>query len=68
MVIRGTRSIGRYCGVTPVTVLRWINLHGFPVCKRPDGSYMTTEKLINDWVLARRAEQIKDGTMNAKTA
>lgn len=55
----GQSEIARYCRVTTRTLQRWINIHQFPVCKRPNGLTITSPSLIDAWILARRAEQLK---------
>lgn len=37
----------------PRTISKWIEKHGFPTCKLPNGNVATTDMLINQWILAR---------------
>jgi len=37
----------------PNTIRKWIYHHGFPAARCPGGKYITTDQLINQWILAR---------------
>ena len=49
----GLPAIGRAVGKSPSTIQRWINQHGLPACKLPNGNWFITDRLIDSWVLAR---------------
>jgi len=37
----------------PNTIRNWISNHGFPAARTPGGVYITTDQLINQWIMAR---------------
>ncbi len=55
----GIKQIGQYVGVCGATVAKYRQSDGFPVCKMPDGRYITTKLLISEWILARRAQELE---------
>ena len=52
-VIHGIASIASIVGKHRNTVSNWIKRHGFPAARGPDGVYMTTHTLIDQWILSR---------------
>lgn len=50
-VLLGIDRICGYLGIrSHVTMYKWIELHGLPVVRRPDGWYMTTMTAIDQWL------------------
>ncbi len=56
-VIVGLDAIGALFGRTRWTIRRWIEREGFPASRLPDGAWVTTLTLINQWVLNRVTKQ-----------
>ena len=54
-LLHGLTEIARYCRRSTSAVHRWIKRHGMPAALGPDGSYMTSEALIDGWIVSRRA-------------
>ena len=53
----GLKAIAAALGVSTRTILRWAKLHGFPLSTLPGGHRMTSERLIDLWLLARLPQQ-----------
>lgn len=51
--IIGLKPIALTLGVTPRTVLRWSQSQGFPLATLPGGLRITSERLIDLWLLSR---------------
>ena len=49
----GNDAIARYLGICVGTLNRWRRLHGFPAGSMPDGRVITTENLIDQWIMQR---------------
>jgi hypothetical protein len=47
----GTRAICRYGRISTATFYDWTRNHGLPAAKLPDGRWVTSKILIDDWVL-----------------
>ena len=47
----GTRAICRYGHISTATFYDWTRNHGLPAAKLPDGRWVTSKVLIDDWVL-----------------
>ncbi len=55
----GTRAICRYGRISTATFYDWTRNHGLPAAKLPDGRWVTSKILIDDWVLGLwRLQQI----------
>ena len=52
-LIYGLENIAKYLRVSVPTARRWYKLHEFPMCKTPDGRYMTSTALGDAWITAR---------------
>lgn len=53
LLIETWPAIAKAIGRSERTAQRWAKLHGFPVAPAPNGHMVTTETLINQWILAR---------------
>jgi len=53
-ILVSCREMGEYCRVNPRTIYNWILKEGFPASKRPDGKWITSRTLIDNWILARQ--------------
>jgi len=53
-IVETLPEIGRTVGRSDQTVRKWIKIHGFPAAKAPNGKWMTTHGLIDNWILARK--------------
>ena len=49
----GAQQIAQYCGISIQTVYRWTHQHAFPMCKAPDGAWVTSTALVDQWILVR---------------
>lgn len=56
-IVYGAQRIADLCGVSRVTMYKWIKTRGFPAAKAPSGQYMTTKGLIDAWVLTLKGLQ-----------
>jgi hypothetical protein len=52
-VIVGLEAIGAVFGRTRWTIRRWIEREGFPATQLPDGTWTTTQSLIEQWLRDR---------------
>ena len=52
-VIVGLDAIGAVFGRTRWTIRRWIERESFPASQLPDGTWTTTQGLIEQWLKAR---------------
>jgi hypothetical protein len=55
-VLIGVRSICAYTRIGPHTFYRWCQKDGFPATRTPDGRWITSKQLINNWIVARWKE------------
>ena len=53
----GTRAICRYGRISTATFYDWVRHHGLPAAKLPDGRWVTSKVLIDDWVLGLWQQQ-----------
>ena len=51
----GLDAIGRLFSRSRWAIARWIRKEGFPAARLPDGTWFTTPRLIDAWILERRA-------------
>jgi hypothetical protein len=49
----GVRAICSYMHIGPSTFYTWTRRYGFPATRTPDGRWMTSAALIDDWVRNR---------------
>lgn len=61
----GTRAICRYGRISTATFYDWTRNHGLPAAKLPDGRWVTSKILIDDWVLALWRQQQKPSVDDA---
>ena len=61
-VFLGVRSISSYMGVGPSTFYTWTRSHGFPATRTPDGRWITSTALIDDWIRDRLAGVTPEAT------
>lgn len=52
-MLRGTKEITQYLGISSYTLHMWREHHGLPVAKTPSGLLMTTTTMIDTWLLSR---------------
>ena len=52
-IYQGLDEIAAVFNISPRTAQRWINEHGLPAFKRPNGTWVLTNSLIDCWALAR---------------
>lgn len=52
-LLHGLDEIAAYCGVSVYTIRRWHRKHGYPICKAPDGKYLGSTALTDEWIQAR---------------
>jgi len=52
-VIVGLESIGEVFGRTRWTIRRWIDQESFPASRLPDGTWTTTQSLVEQWIQGR---------------
>ena len=64
----GTRAICRYGRISTATFYDWTRNHGLPAAKLPDGRWVTSKVLIDDWVLGlwHRQQTSDQGSVAAK--
>ena len=51
-VLIGVRNICAYTRIGPNTFYRWCQKHGFPATLTPDGRWITSKQLIDNWIVA----------------
>jgi predicted DNA-binding transcriptional regulator AlpA len=56
----GLEAIGRLFGRSRQTISRWIKDENFPAAYLPDGTWVTSHSLIDDWLFARVEYQRED--------
>ncbi len=52
-ILYGAKDICSYMGFSEFTLRAWIKKHSFPVAKMPNGNWLTSTQLIDDWIVAR---------------
>ena len=52
-VFVGLEAIGALFERSRHTIGRWIVNEGFPACQLPNNQWVTTQRLIDDWLAAR---------------
>ncbi len=52
-ILIGLDDIGAAFQRSRWTIRRWISEHGFPAAQLPDGTWVTTNSLIDRWLLSR---------------
>lgn len=57
-LIEGLPAMGVYFDRSTNTILRWIYKHGLPAAKMPNGHWLISKRLIDQWILARHMAQI----------
>ncbi len=56
-VVVGLEAIGALFERSRHTIRRWIEHEGFPACQLPNNQWVTTQRLIDNWLAARVEEQ-----------
>ncbi len=56
-VIVGLDAIGAIFSRTRWTIRRWIDHEDFPASRLPDGTWTTSQTLIDAWLQSRMAKQ-----------
>lgn len=56
-VFLGVRSICSYLHIGPSTFYTWARVYNFPAARTPDGRWMTSTALIDEWMGARLEAQ-----------
>jgi len=56
-VFLGVRSICRYMSIGPSTFYTWTRGYGFPASRTPDGRWMTSAALVDEWLRSRLQDQ-----------
>jgi len=51
-ILRGLDEIAHYLRVSRRTVCRWIEEIGLPAMQTPAGTWITSTRLIDQWILA----------------
>jgi uncharacterized protein YjcR len=67
-IIETLREIAQVVGRKPNTVRKWIDIHGFPASKAPNGKWITTHGLIDSWIVARAKQNPKATSARAGKA
>lgn len=69
-VLMGINKISNYMGVSRVTLHRWRKKYGFPMATEPGGMTITTESLIDMWILnlAMRQEKVRGRVAKIRAA
>jgi hypothetical protein len=52
-VLIGVRSICAYTRIGHHTFYQWCQKHGFPGTLTPDGRWITSKQLIDNWIVGR---------------
>lgn len=58
-VLLGTREIGEYLRIHPITAWKWIKKKGLPAAQGYKGQWFTTTSLIDHWILTMRLIQLE---------
>ncbi len=56
-VIVGLEAIGEQFGRTRWTIRRWIDQESFPASQLPDGTWTTTQSLVEQWIQGRMVQR-----------
>ncbi len=56
-ILVGLDGIGAAFQRSRWTIRRWISEHGFPAAQLPDGTWATTNSLIDRWLLSRAEDE-----------
>jgi predicted DNA-binding transcriptional regulator AlpA len=56
-VFLGVRSICRYMSIGPSTFYTWTRDYDFPATRTPDGRWMTSAALVDEWLRSRLKNQ-----------
>ena len=56
-ILVGLDAIGAAFQRSRWTIRRWISEHGFPAAQLPDGTWATTNSLIDRWLLSRAEDE-----------
>ena len=54
--IIGLENIGRFFSRSRWTIARWVREEGLPAARLPGGHWVTTESLLEAWILERRRQ------------
>ena len=57
MILHGRRALAEYLGVSEPTAQRWMRDLEMPIMKTPRGRLMTSDTLVDSWILARGITQ-----------
>lgn len=52
-LLQGLPTIARYVGKCLTTVRKWYTHHGFPIGKLPNGDWVSSTALIDEWIRSR---------------
>ncbi len=58
-VLRGAKQIGKFCGVTNLTVYRWIKNTDIPVAWL-EGRYTTETELLRRWIAVNAMRRLDE--------
>ncbi len=68
-VFVGLEAIGALFERSRHTIRRWIEHEGFPACQLPNNQWVTTQRLIDDWLAARvEAQQGRKGLSQGRSS
>jgi hypothetical protein len=56
-VLWGSKEIGEYLRIHPVTMRKWVKTKGLPAALGPKATYFTTTSLIDHWIVTLRSVQ-----------
>lgn len=56
-VFVGVRSICSYMRIGPATFYTWARGYDFPATRTPDGRWMTSTAMVDDWMRERLAQE-----------
>ena len=66
-VFLGVRSICAYLHIGPSTFYAWARNFDLPATRTPDGRWMISTALIDDWMRARLVAMNADGSPSGRT-
>jgi hypothetical protein len=52
-LLYGLPVICDYLGCNPTTLRSWVRKHSFPAAKLPNGCWMSSTQLIDNWIVSR---------------
>ena len=67
-IYQGLDEIAAVFNISPRTAQRWINEHGLPAFKRPNGTWVLTNSLIDSWGHWRAVRSIGSSTGSKSNA